>query len=161
MQNTNVELVKRFVLGEGADQRSHLRMAHEKMIARRVDTPTARERRVDGSFDVVDPEVTIRIPESMPYGGVHVGPEGFARVAQAMNETWRLDGELEVSFHSCGEDQVVEFLSWTGVSRHTGRSLPVRMVAVYTIRNSRIIEMEFYYWDTAEIVAATGGVKTL
>ena len=89
MPNTNVDVVKRFVLGEGADQRSHLRMAHEKMIARRVDTPTAGERRVDGSFDVVDPEVTIRIPDSMPYGGVHVGPEGFAAVAKAMHPTMR------------------------------------------------------------------------
>jgi ketosteroid isomerase-like protein len=97
----------------------------------------------------------------MPYGGEHVGREGFVRVAKAMNETWEIPDGLEMSFHELEDDRVIQFVSWTGVSRHTGRSVPVRMVTVYTFRDGRIGEIDIYYWDTAEIVEATGGVKTL
>jgi hypothetical protein len=35
------------------------------------------------------------------------------------------------------------------------------MVTLYTLRDGKIAEIDIYYSDTAKIVEATGGVKTV
>jgi hypothetical protein len=110
ISSPSVELVKLFVMGETAQRPSHLRVAHENCVARRVDILSDSRSSVDGSLDILDQYVVIRIPASMPYGGtVGSGANG---------------GHLHGS-------------------------------------RSKITEMDFYYWDTAQIVEATGGVKAL
>ncbi len=163
MASANVDLVKTFILGTAAAREAddHFRRAFDECVVPRTEAPTTEEGQVDGSLDVMAPNAVTRIPDSMPYGGDHIGREGFVRAAKAMNETWQIPDGLEMSFHDLEEDKVVQFVSWTGVSRHTGRSVPVRMMTLYTLRDRKIAEIDIYYWDTAEIVEATGGVKTL
>jgi ketosteroid isomerase-like protein len=163
MANANVDMVKTFILGRAAarEANDHFRRRFDECVVPRTGAPTAGESRLDGSLEVLDPNAVTRIPDSMPYGGEHVGREGFVRVAKAMNETWQIPDGLEMSFHDLEDDKVVQFVSWTGISRHTGRSVPVRMVTLYTLRDGKIAEIDIYYWDTAKIVEATGRVKTV
>jgi ketosteroid isomerase-like protein len=65
-----------------------------------------------------------------------------------------------MSFGDFGEDQVVCFHSWLGESVHTGRTVPVRMATFFRVADGKIVEVTIYYWDTAAIVEATGGVQT-
>jgi len=56
-------------------------------------------------------------------------------------------------------DRVITLASWTAVSRHTKRAVPVRMVEVVTVRDGRITELRAYYEDTVPLIEAADGVK--
>ncbi len=167
MSSANVDCVKRFVLGPG-EHDDDLRVAHDETPEKRVEAaaaggsgPEPGDPRVDTVLDCLDPDVVIHIPASMPYGGDHVGHEGFLRMGEAMNETWHVPDGLDMSFVDIGNDQVVCFVSFLGRSRHTGQPVPMRMVERYRLVGGKIAEIELFYWDTAAIVEATGGVKTI
>jgi ketosteroid isomerase-like protein len=82
-------------------------------------------------------------------------------MSEAMTATWRVTDGLDMWFVEIGEDQVVCFVSFLGESRHTGRAVAMRMVERYRLVGGRIAEIELFYWDTAAIAEATGGVKTI
>ena len=58
---------------------------------------------------------------------------------------------------AAGGDGVITLASFTIESRHTGRSVPVRMVEVVTVRDGRIVDLDAYYRDTVPIIQAAGG----
>jgi ketosteroid isomerase-like protein len=108
-------------------------------------------------LDYLHPDAVLHIPPSMPYGGDHVGHEGFLRMTEANNATWRTVEGLEFRFRDIGDDQVLCRVAFTGEARATGRSVHVRMVEIFTVADGKVIDIENFYWDTAEISAATGG----
>jgi ketosteroid isomerase-like protein len=167
--STNVECVKRLALGPG-EHPDRLRVAHEDTVIALEDTPdpaattqddSLREDATQAALDCLHPDVVIHIPPSMPYGGDHIGHEGFLRMGAAMTSTWRVTDGLDMWFVDIGDDQVVCFVAFLGESRHTGRTVPMRMVERYRLVDGRIAEIELFYWDTAAIAEATGGVKTI
>jgi uncharacterized protein len=161
--SANVECVKRFVLGPG-EHADELRVGHEETPEKRVEdagADGAGSSSPDAVLDCLHPDVVIHIPPSMPYGGDHIGHAGFLRMGEAMNATWRITGGLDMSFADLADDEVVCFVSFVGESRHTDRTVPMRMVERYRLLDGKIVEIELFYWDTAAIVEATGGVKTI
>ncbi len=92
--------------------------------------------------------------DSLPYGGVHCGPEGARRHAYGFWRTWRFlqsseERELDATFLDGGDRVVALF-------RHRARSadgekvdLPV--VGVYDVRRGRVIEARMFHFDTAGI----------
>src|SRR3954453_22295545 len=153
MSTAAMECVKRFVLGRG-DHADDLHVTHYGTIHKVPE----RSRTL---FELLDPNVVMHIPESMPYGGDHVGPDGFQAASDAMNLTWRITEGLDMSFVEFGDDQVVCLVSWLGESLHTGNTVPMRMVEFFRVADGKIVEITIFYWDTVAIVEATGGVKTI
>jgi ketosteroid isomerase-like protein len=168
MASANLECVKRFVLGPG-EHPDELSVAREDTVEKRIEAAAAEggssagaDARIQAVLDCLDPEIVIHIPPSMPYGGDHVGHEGFLRMSEAMMATWsEAGGSLEMSFVDIGNDEVMCFVSSLTRSRHTGRRVPMRISERYRLRGGKIYEIDLFYWDTAAIVEATGGVKTI
>jgi ketosteroid isomerase-like protein len=150
----NVEVVQRFesLMGELLANASTLEQDDESSRAG-----------FEQVLELLDPDVVFRPPPAMPYGGDHIGHDGFLKMCEGVAKAWNFDGAdgFEFEFLDAGEDRVVLLASFTPVSRETGRPVPIRMVEVITVRDGKIIELVPYYWDTVPIVAATDGVKTL
>jgi ketosteroid isomerase-like protein len=158
--NANVELVKRLVLGPG-DHDGTVHVKHGDTVDSRVQVGGPADGAPADQLSLLHPDVVVHIPPSMPYGGDHVGREAFVRMAEAMGATWRVSDGLDMTFTALSEDQVACLVSWTAESRHTGRRLPMLQHELYTIADGQITDIRIFYWDTAAVVEATDGVKTL
>jgi ketosteroid isomerase-like protein len=158
--SSNVALVKRMVFGasQGVDDTVSVRQGDtiEKRIEGHAEDPSDGA----GLSDTLHPDLVVHIPPSMPYGGEHVGYAGFRRMGAAMSRAWNISGELVMRFVDAGEDQVICFVNFSATAQQTGRPLEMRMCEIYTIEDGRIRDIRIFYWDTAEVVAATDGVKT-
>ena len=144
MSKENVEVVKRF----------------ESLMV-----PSLEERDAtvaEGGFDQVlallDPQVAFHASPSIPHGGDYIGHDRFLRMCDQFRELWNLVGAVDLEYLDAGDDRVITLASFTAESRHTGRSVPIRMVEVVTVRNGKITELVAYYYDTVPIIEAGGGV---
>ena len=72
---------------------------------------------------------------------------------------WEIGDGVQMEYIDGGDDRVITLASWTAVSRHSGRSVPVRMVEVVTVRDGRIKELRAYYEDTVPLIEAADGAK--
>jgi ketosteroid isomerase-like protein len=157
--SANVAVVKRMALGDGAGD-DDLKVGYDETIEKRIEA-SGEQAEIAHILETLHPDVVVHIPPSMPYGGEHIGHEGFLRMGEAMNATWDIDGDLDMKFIDIGDDQVICFVNFEASSRHTGRPVEMRMVEVYTLTEGRIIDIRLFYWDTAAVAEATGGAKTI
>jgi ketosteroid isomerase-like protein len=120
---------------------------------------SAAERRLQEIFDLLDPEVAFHATPSLPHGGDYVGHDMFVKMGEQFRDLWELQGGVDLEYVDAGGDKVITLASFTIESRNTGRSVPVRMTEVVTVRNGKIAELVAYYFDTVPIVEAGGGIK--
>jgi uncharacterized protein len=113
---------------------------------------------LDQVLELLDPDVAFHACTSIPHGGDYVGHERFLKMCDQFRELWNLVGGVELEYLDGGDDRVITLASFTAQSRHTGRSVPIRMVEVVTVRNGKIAELVAYYYDTAPIIEAGGGI---
>ena len=118
----------------------------------------AAEKRLQEVLDLLDPEVAFHATRSLPHGGDYVGHDRFLQMGEQFRELWSLGDGVDLEYLDGGGDRVITLASFTIESRHTGRSVPVRMVEVVTVRDGKITDLEAYYQDTLPIVDAGGGV---
>lgn len=106
--------------------------------------PDDGERRIEGVVDVV-----VR--------GARAAKVAWATVLEL--DLWDIGDGVELEYIDGGGERVITIASWTAVSRHTGRSVPVRMVEIVIVRDGRIKELRAYYEDTVPLIEAADGVK--
>ena len=121
------------------------------------DDPSAAERRLREIFDLLDPEVAFHATPSLPHGGDYVGHDSFVKMGEQFRELWNIPAGVDLEYVDAGGDRVITLASFNLESRHTGRSVAVRMVEVVTVRDGRIVDLDAYYRDTVPIIEAAGG----
>ncbi len=57
-----------------------------------------------------------------------------------------------------GDDRVIIVVDPTFQSKATGKTIHHRMVEIFSVQNGKITRLVPYYWDTALLVEACGGV---
>jgi ketosteroid isomerase-like protein len=119
----------------------------------------AAQRRQEEILSILDPAVVFFATPSIPHGGTYVGHDAFFKMGEQFRELWDIADGVELEYIDGGGDRVITLASWTAVSRHTGRSVPVRMVEVVIVRDGRIKELRAYYEDTVPLIEAADGVK--
>ncbi len=99
---------------------------------------------------LMDPDAQIIEAESLPFGGIHKGVEGFVNLARTVFTTFRKTRvELE---RLIGEgDYVVVIAALHGQSRHTGESFRMPITEIWKLVNGRIVEIRPFYHDTARL----------
>ena len=97
--------------------------------------------------------VTYEAP-SLPYGGEHVGHDGWLALARAFTETWDLTGKLDAEFLDCGNDVVAARVELDVVARSTGKPVRLKIAEFHRVREGKIRETTIYYWDTAAMLEA-------
>ncbi len=145
MSQENVEVVRQF----------------ESLMATRGDVDGASGmQRMQKVLALLDENVAFRPSETVPgHGGHWIGHEGFLQMCKAYSEVWEPPAGLQFEYLDGGGEKVVILATFTRTSRHTGRSIPIEMVEIVTVRDGKITELVPYFYDTVAMVQAAGGAE--
>ncbi len=110
------------------------------------------EERFAQILEMLDPDIRIPVPASLPYGGEHIGREEFLKMGEGFGQTWNIiDGGVGAPV-DLGDGRVLAFFSPTFESLATGRRISFQQVEILTVRNGKIAELVPYCFDTAALV---------
>lgn len=106
-----------------------------------------------GARALLDPDLRIDQPASLPHGGAHHGPAGMDAMGAAFAEHWdRTIGEADV--RPCGDgDTAVQITTQTWTAKATGRSATVDVVELFRTADGRIVEIRVFQQDTHALLA--------
>ncbi len=136
----NVAIVKRF---------------EELLIPSFKDGDASSHGGFDQVLELLDPAFSAPVCPSLPHGGHWVGHDGFLKMCEAVRNTRRTIEHSERTYLDAGEDSVVMTVSFTAESSQTpGGPFPVRMVEIFTVRDSKSPSSFPYYWDAAPAIEA-------
>jgi uncharacterized protein len=108
-----------------------------------------------GARALLDPDLRIEQPASLPHGGWHHGPDGMDAMGATFAEHWeRTIGPAEV--RGCG-DTAVQVTTQTWTSRATGRAATVDVVELFRVAGGRIVEIRVFQQDTFALLATLDG----
>lgn len=106
----------------------------------------------DGNWNALgaflDPDFILFQAESLPYGGIWRGPDGFRAWMKAMGDFRSHFSVAAVRIFE-GPDVVVIQAMVTGTARKTGRDIEMPVAQIVTLRDGRLLEVRPFYWDTA------------
>jgi hypothetical protein len=92
----------------------------------------------------------------LPYSGEYHGPQGFFDLLAKMTE------DLELTLGPAPQcllagDSVAVRSRLTFTSRASGKSVEMRLVEVYTVRDGLIVELDVYYKDPSAVAVLLTG----
>jgi hypothetical protein len=131
-------------------------MSHENVETTRRLFRAVEARDVAGVLAAYDPEIVIRDAASLPYGGIYHGLEGAKQHIEGAAQTWNSlksadERKMDAVFLDAGE-YVVVLWRLKGLEASSGKKLDLPTVSVYKMRDSKIVESQMFYSDTAAIV---------
>lgn len=114
-------------------------------------TQRAYEAALRGSYDdfmaLLDEDVVIMLPESVPHGGVYRGKDGARQLRAKLLGAWR-EFDVAVLEYLSGGDSVIGLIHLKGVLSATGAPVDMRIAEYWRFRAGRVIELSAYYFDT-------------
>jgi ketosteroid isomerase-like protein len=108
---------------------------------------------MDALRELYDPDAIARPLENWLDGGLAVGRDAILRQFERIREALDHDVLEPVTEFTAIADHVVVRYLWQGTGH--GPDMNMDMTLIYTIRRSRIFEVEFF-WDYAEALEAVG-----
>jgi len=103
----------------------------------------------------VSPEMQILEPDSLPYPGLFVGPQGYLDLHRKIEEVWA-DLKVERGMVIGGADEdalVIEYFT-SARCRKTGKTMDREpSLGVWKFRDGMVVSMTPFNFDTAKIVA--------
>ncbi len=122
------------------------------MVGAIYDAMAARD--IEALLALVDPECVITQDDRLPWGGRHVGHDGFGAFALAL--TGAIDSAVETQALFAADDEVVQVGRTRGTVRSNGAAFDIPEVHRWRIRDGRAVAAHFAI-DTAAMLAALGG----
>jgi len=119
----------------------------------------ASEKRLEAIRAILHPDVVFYASPTIPHGGTYRGYDAFFKMCEQFRDLWDISAGVELRYVDGGSDTVLTLAKWTGVSKLTGKAVPVDMVEVLTIEDGRIKELRAYYEDTVALSDAADGAK--
>jgi ketosteroid isomerase-like protein len=108
---------------------------------------------MDAVRELYDPDVIVRTVKDWPEPGPYVGREAAMRFHEQLRDTWDADTLVPTSdFIDAGDRVAVRYI-WRGAGH--GPDLNMEVTLVFTMRNGRVFNIEFF-WDHAEALEAAG-----
>lgn len=106
-----------------------------------------------GIAETLAPDCVLRVPDTLSYGGVYLGPEGFEAWSKAFSEKWSELAVRDAVYYPSGDRVFVEAQCYATV-RETGKRINWPLLQYYIIKDDRIQELRAFYWDTAYVLEA-------
>jgi uncharacterized protein len=108
---------------------------------------------LDAVLALMDPEIVITQDPALPWGGRHLGHEGLVEFAVTLLANIESTVTVEAMFQA-GE-VVVQYGRTAGTARSTGRSFDIAECHIWTVRDGRAVEAN-YFIDSAAMLQALG-----
>ena len=106
----------------------------------------------EGAMALLDPDIHIEQPGSLPHGGEHHGHAGFGAMGAAFAGHWdRTIDDPQVT--GAGPDTAVQVTRQTWTSKATGRTATVAVVELLTVADGRITRIRVFPQDTHALLA--------
>jgi uncharacterized protein len=96
------------------------------------------------------PDFVLNEPGSLPYGGDHVGRDGFVGLAYGVAEHY-LTELLDGAVHDAGEFAVVRML-FRFTSKRTGRAMEMPLTELYWFSDGLMVRGDIFYKDTKGVL---------
>jgi len=113
----------------------------------------------DGVSGLMADDIVLHEPESLPYGGDHVGKEAFFKFSQEFNKLWRFErhGDQDHTYIDAGNGLVAFLASVPVTALRTGMKFDLKAAEFMTVVDEKITDIRVFYWDTKLLVDATTG----
>lgn len=108
-------------------------------------------RDVGRLFELLDPECVITQDERLPWGGRHVGHDGFATFGAAL--TGAIDSQVTHQAMFTADGDVIQVGRTKGTVTSNGNAFDIPEVHRWTIRDGRAVRAHFSI-DTPAMLAA-------
>lgn len=128
-------------------------MSEENVEVLRAATQAWNAADMDAFRELHDPDVILRPDKEWPEPGPYMGREAVMRFYERVRETWDADTLEEVGDFPHAADRVVGRWVWHGQGH--GPESKMELTAIYTVRNGKVREVEFFF-DHAEALEAAG-----
>jgi ketosteroid isomerase-like protein len=109
------------------------------------------ERDLDTLFGLVDESCVVTQDPLLPWGGRHVGHDGFASFALTLTGT--IDSAVAIEAVFAADDEVIQFGRTRGTVRANGAAFDIPEVHRWKIRDGKAIAAHFAI-DTAAMLDA-------
>lgn len=110
-----------------------------------------------GQYDVakkyISPDIVLREPDAIPYGGVRHGLAGFDEFRRLFAKTWKRwsDGPF---WYAEADGTVAKYNTITATSRATGHEYTTPLVELFRFEDGLIVEVIVFYQDILGFLAA-------
>ena len=99
-----------------------------------------------GLIDLLGPDVTLTVPEPLPYAGVYEGADGYRAALEAIGRSWEA---VEVhDLRLLGDHgEIVALTKMVATARATGQRVEAEIAERFRIEDGRIAEVRAFYAD--------------
>ncbi|PLW82028.1 hypothetical protein CWI75_13175 [Kineobactrum sediminis] len=101
---------------------------------------------------LLHPDVRVIEADSLPFGGIVTGFDGFSRLVRQVFTTFA-ETAVTVQEYLADGDSVVVLATMTGKSKASGESFRMPIAEIWRLREGRIVEIQPFYHDTQKINA--------
>lgn len=111
------------------------------------------ERDLNRLLELIDPECVVTQDPALPWGGRHVGHDGFGQFALTLTGT--IDSAVTIEALFAADSEVVQFGRTKGTVRANGATFDIPEVHRWTVRDGRAVSAHFAI-DTEAMLRALG-----
>lgn len=126
---------------------------HREIVLRAYAAQAIRDW--DSFYAVFDADIQFIEADSLPYGGIYHGLDGFREGTAIMLGYWD-PFKAELVEVTVGGDLAILCFEVTGVARATGTSVDFPLTSLWRFRDEKVIEVRPFYFDTAMICQVLG-----
>jgi ketosteroid isomerase-like protein len=128
-------------------------MSEENVEVLRAASQAWNAGDMDAFRELHDPDVILRPERDWPEPGPYIGREAVSGFYVQVRETWDADTVELTGDFSHAADRVVA--RWIWHARGHGPESNSEFTTIYTVRNGKVREVEFF-WDHHETLEAAG-----
>ena len=108
----------------------------------------------DALAAMMHPDFRVEEAESLPYGGVYRGVDGWLTLARAVIRAWKEFEIRPIEFPGESQDRFLVRFRISGRSRKTEKPFETTVLELWSFHEGRLIEIAPYYFDTHALVMA-------
>jgi uncharacterized protein len=109
---------------------------------------------IDAVLDAIAPNAETRLPESLPWGGTYLGPDGFRDFLTRLGEAFEQFKATPEKVLGADDNHVIVVAKTKGKARGGG-VLEGNTVWIYQLRDGKIADAESW-GDSAQVLEALG-----
>ena len=106
----------------------------------------------------LDPNTKIYIPDSLAYGGVYQGADGFITLMKRVNQTW-FSVQVIPDPVIASDGRIIVTGECIGKSSAAAHPIRFPFVHLWVMPHGLLTEVWLYYWDTARILTYLAETK--